>query len=77
MKEEEFYDAVDAGLDKLEEKFDEMMVSNCSQFFIHHNSKCIEKLKVIFSFQTEKAAAASQHSKISLNPEHPLYNEVI
>ena len=37
MKEEEFYDAVDAGLDKLEEKFDEMMVSNCSQFFIHHN----------------------------------------
>ena len=36
-----------------------------------------DKLKVIFSFQTEKAAAASQHSKISLNPEHPLYNEVI
>lgn len=30
MKEEEFYDAVDAGLDKLDEKFDEMMVCNCS-----------------------------------------------
>lgn len=26
MKEEEFYDAVDAGLDRLDEKFDEMMV---------------------------------------------------
>jgi frataxin-like iron-binding protein CyaY len=29
MKEEEFYDAVDAGLDKLDEKFDEMMVKRC------------------------------------------------
>lgn len=50
MKEEEFYDAVDAGLDRLDEKFDEMM--------------------------TEKASAVSHHSKISLNPHHPLYNEI-
>lgn len=35
MKEEEFYDAVDAGLDRLDEKFDEMMVWMFSDLFIY------------------------------------------
>lgn len=47
MKEEEFYDAVDAGLDRLDEKFDEMMVwcfliSLFIQFFVElmHKEHC-------------------------------------
>lgn len=35
MKEEEFYDAVDAGLDRLDEKFDEMMVWMITDLFIY------------------------------------------
>lgn len=35
MKEEEFYDAVDAGLDRLDEKFDEMMVWMLPDLFIY------------------------------------------
>lgn len=35
MKEEEFYDAVDAGLDRLDEKFDEMMVWMLTDLFIY------------------------------------------
>lgn len=35
MKEEEFYDVVDAGLDRLDEKFDEMMVWMFIDFFIY------------------------------------------
>lgn len=35
MKEEEFYDAVDAGLDRLDEKFDEMMVWMLPNLFIY------------------------------------------
>lgn len=35
MKEEEFYDAVDAGLDRLDEKFDEMMVWRLTDLFIY------------------------------------------
>lgn len=35
MKEEEFYDAVDAGLDRLDEKFDEMMVWMPTDLFIY------------------------------------------
>lgn len=34
MKEEEFYDAVDAGLDKLDEKYNEMMVKSCFDYYI-------------------------------------------
>lgn len=35
MKEEEFYDVVDVGLDRLDEKFDEMMVWMFIDFFIY------------------------------------------
>lgn len=43
MKEEEFYDAVDAGLDRLDEKFDEMMVWMFSDLFfvkLMHKEHC-------------------------------------
>lgn len=91
MKEEEFYDAVDAGLDRLDEKFDEMMVWMLTDLFIYSIFCRINAQRTLLilyissglvmsyyvSFQTEKASAVSHHSKISLNPQHPLYNEVL